>query len=155
MMIYLAEVAGKLLSLNASAKENGNNDGNTDYNYGGPFVALSELCTNVLYSPICADAGAKGGGESSKIICDCVKSIFSGGMAFMSTFPSAQENFKGVTSVILEAVCGPEHMHEEGGDAYGNIDDSESNEGNSDEDGDEIGVFTLAANASDLDLSDD
>ena len=43
----------------------------------------------------------------------------------MFTFTSTQENFKGITSVILESVCGTDHMHEEGGDAHGNIDDSE------------------------------
>ena len=46
-------------------------------------------------------------------------------------------------------------MHEEGGDAHGNIDDSDSDEGNSDEDGDDIGVFTLASNEADLGLSND
>jgi len=56
---------------------------------------------------------------------------------------------------MLEAVCGSEHMHDEVADAHGNIDDSDSDEGNSDEDGDVMGVFTSAANAADLDLSDD
>ena len=73
----------------------------------------------------------------------------------MSTCPSTQENFKGVTSIMLEAVCGPEHMHEEGGDAHENIDDSDSDEGNSDEDDNGIGVFSSAANADDLDYSDE
>ena len=73
----------------------------------------------------------------------------------MPTCPSTQENFNGVTSVILEAVCGPEQMHEEGGYAHGNIDDSESDESISDEYGGEIGVFTQAANADDLDIRDD
>ena len=59
----------------------------------------------------------------------------------MYTCTLTQENFKGVTLVIIEDYCGPEHMHAEGGDAHGNIDDSDSNEGNSDEDGDYIGVF--------------
>ena len=56
---------------------------------------------------------------------------------------------------MLEAVCGPEHMHEEGGDAHGNIDDRDLDGGNSDQDGDNIGVFTSASNASELDHSDD
>ena len=71
----------------------------------------------------------------------------------MSTCPPTQENFKGLTSVIIEAVCGTEHMHEECGDAQGNIDDSDSDEGNSDEDWDDIGVFTSANNTAYLDFS--
>ena len=55
---------------------------------------------------------------------------------------------------MLEAVCGPEHMHEEDDDAHGNIDDIDSYEGNNDEHGDDIGVFTLSANVSDFYLSD-
>ena len=43
-------------------------------------------------------------------------------------------------------------MHEEGGDTHGIIYDSESYEVNSDEAGNEIGVFTSEANAADLDL---
>ena len=43
-------------------------------------------------------------------------------------------------------------MHEEGGDPHYIIDDSDSDEGNIDEDGDYIGMFNLAANAADLDL---
>ena len=73
----------------------------------------------------------------------------------MSTCPSTQENLKGVTSVIIEAVFGTDNTHYEGGDVHGNIYDSNSDEGNIYEDGDKIEVFTSAANASDLDLRDD
>ena len=73
----------------------------------------------------------------------------------MFTCPSSQEYFKGVTPLMLEAVCGPEHMHEDIGDAHGNIYDSVSDEGNSDEDGDDIGVFISTENAADLDISND
>ena len=41
MMIKLVEVSGDLLGVNAASKENGGNDGDTDKNYDGPFVALS------------------------------------------------------------------------------------------------------------------
>ena len=73
----------------------------------------------------------------------------------MSTFPSTQSYFKGLTSVMLEAVCGPEHMHEEGGDTHENIDERDSDEGKVYEDGNGIVLFTLAANRADLDISDD
>ena len=155
IMIDLEEVDGDLLDMNADTKENGDNDGDTDENYGGPFVSLSEFFINVLRYPIYGNTGAKGVGGSSKLICDCVKYVCSGLMEFMSTFPSTQAKFKGVTSVMLEAVCGTENMHEEGGDAHVNIYDSDSDEVNSDEGGDEIGVFTSTANTVDLDLSDD
>ena len=46
-------------------------------------------------------------------------------------------------------------MHEEGGDACGKIYDSDSDECSTDEDGDDIGVFALAANADYFDHSDD
>ena len=72
----------------------------------------------------------------------------------MYTYPFTQENLRGVTSVMLEAVCGPEYIHEEGGNSHCNIYDSDSDEGNIDEDGNAIGVFTLVANADDLDISD-
>ena len=120
-IIDLVEVAGDLLGVNADAKENCDDDGETYENDGGRFVAISESCINVLSSPICGDVGVKAGRGSSKLIHDCVKSVCSGGMAFMSTCPSNQENFKGVTSVILEALCRPKHIHEEGGDTHGNI----------------------------------
>ena len=54
---------------------------------------------------MCGNAGSKGGGGSSKLICDRLKSVCSGGMAFMSNCPSTQANCKGVTSVVLESVC--------------------------------------------------
>ena len=73
----------------------------------------------------------------------------------MYTYPLTQENLRGVTSVILEAICGPEYIHEEGGNSHGNIYDSDSDEGNIDEDGNAIGVFTSVANADDLDISDE
>ena len=92
---------------------------------------------------------------SSNIIRDCVKSICSGGMTFMPTCPSIQENFKGVTSVMLEDVCEPEHKHEEGGDDHVNIDYNDLDEGNSYENGDNIGVFTSTENTAVLDLSND
>ena len=155
IMKDLTEVSSELLGVNPVAKENEDNDGDIDENDGGPFVALSEFFINVLSSPICGNTGAKGGGGYSKIICDCVKSVCSCGMAFMSICPLTWENFKGVISVMLEAVCGSEHMHDEVGDAHGNIDDSDSDEVNIDEDGYEIGVFTSAANTADLNLSDD
>ena len=60
---------------------------------------------------------------SSELVRDCVKYVCFGGMAFMSTCTSTQENFKGLTSVMLEAVCGPENIHKGGGDAHVNIDD--------------------------------
>ena len=41
MMIDLAEVDGDLLGVNASAKENVGDYGDTDENDGGPFFALS------------------------------------------------------------------------------------------------------------------
>ena len=62
-------------------------------------------------------------------------------------------NFKGVTSAMLETDCGPEHMNEESGDTHGNIYDINLDKGNIDEDGDDIGVFTLATNTTDLDFS--
>ena len=98
MMIDLAEVAGDLLVVNDSAKENGVDNGDTDENDGAQFFALSEFCINVLSSPICSNAEAKGGGGSSKLVFECVKYICSGGMVFMSTCPLTQENFKVVTS---------------------------------------------------------
>ena len=64
----------------------------------------------------------------------------------MSTCPSNQENFKGLTSVMLGAVFGPGNTHEDGGDSHGNIDNSDSYEGNSNEDRDDIGLFTSADN---------
>ena len=155
MVVYLVAVDGDLLGVNAVPKENRGDDGDTDENYGGPFVFLSEFFINFLSSPIFGNAVAKGGGGYSRLIRDCVKYVCPGGTAFISTCPSTQENFKGLTSVMLEDVCGPEHMHEEGGDARGNIDDSDSDEGNSDENGDDIGLFASVANAADLDLSDD
>ena len=154
-MVDLEELNGELLGVNAAAKENGGDDGYTDENNNGPFIALSEFCIKILRSQICGDAGSKCCGGSSNIIHDCVKSVCSCEMAFMSTCPSTQENFMGVTSLMLEAVCGPEHMHEEGGNCHGNIDESNSDEGNSNEDGYDIGVFTSAVNADDLDLSND
>ena len=87
MIIDLAKVAGELLVVNASAKENGEDHGDTYENDGGPFVTLSKFCINVLSSPICGNAGSMGGGGSCKLIPDCVKSVCSGGMAFMSTCP--------------------------------------------------------------------
>ena len=72
MMIDLEEVSGDLLGGNAFAKENGDDDGDTDENYGGSFIAFSEFCINVLSSRICDNAGAKGGGGSSNIIRDCI-----------------------------------------------------------------------------------
>ena len=89
------------------------------------------------------------------LILDSVKYVCSSGMASLSTCPLNHENFKGVTSVMLKAVCGPEHMHKDGGDVHGNIYDSDSDEGNSDEDGYDIGIFALEANAAEIDLSDD
>ena len=52
MIIYLIGVDGELLVIDYSSKKNGNNDGDTDENYGGPLVSLSEFCINVLSSPI-------------------------------------------------------------------------------------------------------
>ena len=46
-------------------------------------------------------------------------------------------------------------MHEEGGDSHRSLYCSDSYEGNIYEDWDKIGVFTLEANADDIDLSDD
>ena len=56
---------------------------------------------------------------------------------------------------MLEAVCVPDHMHEEGGDDHGNIYDSDSDERNCDEYWYYIGVFTLEANGYDLEHSDE
>ena len=61
MMIDLADVDGDLLGLNDSVKENGDDDGDTDENDGGPFVSLSKISINILSSPICGYTGAKGG----------------------------------------------------------------------------------------------
>ena len=155
MMIDLVQVAGDLLGVNVTAKENGDYDGDTDENYGGPFFSLSKICINILSSPICGNEGANGGGVSSNLIRDCVKSVYVGGVVFMSTCPSTQVNLKRVTSVMLEDVFGPEHMYEQGGDSHVTIDDSDSDEVNSDEDCGYIGVFTSAANLVDLDLKDD
>ena len=47
--------------------------------------------------------------------------VCSGYMDFMFPCPSTHSNSKGVTSVILEALCRPKHIHEEGGDTHGNI----------------------------------
>ena len=58
----------------------------------------------------------------------------------------------GVTSVMLEDVCGPAHMHEYGGNTHGNIYGSDSYEVNIDEDGGDVEVFTQAANDVDLNL---
>ena len=76
-------------------------------------------------------------------------------MASMSTCTSTQENFKGVTSLMIELVCGPEYIHEEGSDTHVNIYERDDAQGNSDEDGDDIGVFTSGTNVADLDLSYD
>ena len=46
-------------------------------------------------------------------------------------------------------------MHEEGGDEHENIDDCDSDEVNNDEYRNVNGVFTSAANTTDLDLSND
>ena len=154
-MIDLAEVAGDLLGVNSSAKDNGDNDGDTDENYGLPFVALSEFCINVLSSPICGDAGAKVGGRSSKLICDCVKSLCSGGMALHVQLYINSGIFQGSNISNARSYFGPEYMHEEGVDAHVNIYESDLDEVNSDEDGDGIGVLTLAANVADLNLSND
>ena len=43
MMIDLEEISGDLLGGNAFAKENGDDDGDTDENYGGSFIAFSEF----------------------------------------------------------------------------------------------------------------
>ena len=85
MMIDLEEVAGDLLDVNDAAKDNGDNDGDTDENDSGPLVFLSEFCINFLSSPICGKTEAKGGRISYKLIHDCVKSVSSSGMAFIST----------------------------------------------------------------------
>ena len=87
MMIDLAKVAGDLFVVNAASKENWEDDGGTDENDGGIFVALSEFFINVLSYPICGNAGAKGGRRSFKLVIECVKSVCFGGMAFMSTCP--------------------------------------------------------------------
>ena len=87
MIIDLTEVSGDLLGVNDDAKENGGNDGDTYENDDGPFVALSEFCINILSYPICSNAGAKGGLGYSKLVHDYVKSVCSGGMAFVSTCP--------------------------------------------------------------------
>ena len=56
---------------------------------------------------------------------------------------------------MLEDVCEPEHKHEEGGDDHVNIDYNDLDEGNSYENGDNIGVFTSTENTAVLDLSND
>ena len=101
MMIDLTGVASDLLVVNSANMKNGDNDGYKDENHGGIFISLAEFCINVISSPICGDSGGKVGGVSSKLICECVKSVCSGGMAFMFNFPSTEENFKGLTSVML------------------------------------------------------
>ena len=87
MIIDLTEVSSDLLGVNADAKENGGNDGDTYENGGGPFVSLSEFCINVLSYPICTNSGAKVGRGYFKLVHDYVKSVCSGGMAFVSTCP--------------------------------------------------------------------
>ena len=61
MTIDLSEVASDLLDVNASAKENEDNDGYIYENYGGPFINLLEFFINVLSFPVYGDAGAKSG----------------------------------------------------------------------------------------------
>ena len=75
MMIDLEEVAGDLFGVNAASRENWDDDGNTDENDGGPLVSIPEVFINVLSSPICRDAGVKGGGGYYNIVCDCGKSV--------------------------------------------------------------------------------
>ena len=108
IMINLVEVAGDLLGANAASKEKGDDDGDIYENDSGPFIALSEFSINIISSPICSNAWAKGGEGYSKLICDCLKPVCSGGKAFMYTCPLTQANLKIVTSVMLEYVCVPE-----------------------------------------------